>query len=153
MSVFRGTRTDRKLRRSRWVGTLMTAAVAALAGCRGSDSLPAYQVYQVEGKVLLADGKPLNGGWIYFVPKGDLPVTPSGVIGTDGTFSLATGGSGDGAPPGDYKVRVESPQIQQAAGKSRKKPAFPARYTDEDSSGLVVTVRAGSNHLDPILLK
>ena len=153
MNVFRGTRTDRKLQRRRRAGTLMTVAVAALAGCRGSDSLPAYQVYQVDGKVLLADGMPLNGGWIYFVPKGDLPVTPSGEIGTDGTFSLATGGSGDGAPPGDYKVRVESPQLQQAAGKSRKKLAFPTKYTDEDSSGLVVTVRAESNHLDPILLK
>jgi hypothetical protein len=131
----------------------MAAAYAALAGCRGSDSLPSYQVYQVEGKVLLADGKPLGGGWIYFVPKGDLPVTPSGVIGSDGTFSLVTGGSGDGAPPGEYKVRVEAPQFQQAAPKSRKKPIFPVKYKDEDSSGLVITVRAESNRLDPILLK
>ena len=94
-------------------------------------------MYEVKGKVLLADGKPLGGGWIYFVPKGDLPVTPSGVIGPDGTFSLVTGGSGDGAPPGEYKVRIEAPQFQQAVAKTRKKPVVPAKYNDEDSSGLV----------------
>ena len=55
----------------------------------------------------------LSGGWIYFVRKaGDLPVTPSGVIGPDGTFSLVTGGSGEGAPPGEYKVRIEAPPVQ-----------------------------------------
>lgn len=131
----------------------MAAALATLAGCRGSDSLPAYPVYEVKGQVLLGDGKPLDGGWISFVPRGDLPVTPSGEIRPDGTFSLVTGGSGEGAPAGEYKVRVEAPQLQTANPKSRKKPIIPARYADEDSSGLVVTVRAGSNQLEPIRLK
>jgi hypothetical protein len=131
----------------------MAAALATLAGCGRSDSLPSYQVYEVKGTVLLADGKPLGGGWIYFVPKGGLPVTPSAVIGSDGSFSLNTGGSGDGAPAGDYKVRVEAPQFQQAAPKSRKKPIIPQKYNDEDSSGLVITVQAHTNHLDPIVLK
>ena len=89
------------------------AVCAGLAGCGKSDSLPVLEVYDVKGKVLLADGKPLDGGSIYFVSKaGDLPVTPSGVIGPDGTFSLVTGGSGDGAPPGEYKVRIEAPPVQ-----------------------------------------
>jgi hypothetical protein len=131
----------------------MAAVLATLAGCGRSDSLPSYQVYEVKGRVLLADGKPLGGGWISFVPKGDLPVTPSGEIGPDGTFSLVTGGSGDGAPPGEYKVRVEAPQLQQPASRSRKKPVVPTKYTDEDSSGLVITVRAESNRLEPIRLK
>jgi hypothetical protein len=122
----------------------------ALAGCRNSDALPAYQVYNVKGKVLLADGTPLHGGWIYFVPKGDLPVTPSGEIGSDGTFSVVTGGSGEGAPAGEYKLRIETPQFQRA---KTKKPLIPVKYNDEDSSNLVVTVRAEPNQLDPIRLK
>jgi hypothetical protein len=126
---------------------------AGITGCQQSNALPVLQVYEVKGKVLLPDGKPLGGGWIYFVPKGDLPITPSGVIQSDGTFSLVTGGSGEGAPPGDYKIRVEAPQFQQADRKSRKKPLFPVKYNDEDSSGLVVTVRAESNQLEPIRLK
>jgi len=126
---------------------------AGLTGCRGSDSLPSLPVYEVKGKVVLPDGKPLPGGIISFVPKGDLALTPSGVIGPDGTFSLITGGSGEGAPPGDYKVRVETPQFQQPDSKSRKRPLFPPKYTDEDSSGVIITVRAESNHLNPIVLK
>ena len=104
------------------------AVCAGLAGCGKSDSLPVLQVYDVKGKVLLADGKPLSGGWIYFVPQGgDLPVTPSGVIGADGTFSLVTGGSGEGRRPGDYKVRIEAPP-SETDGKSRK-PRFRADTT------------------------
>jgi hypothetical protein len=139
-----------------YIGRLSGVAVAiwvGLAGCRNSGSLPALPVYEVRGTVLLADGKPLEGGWISFVPKGDLPVTPSGAIGSDGTFSLVTGGSGLGAPPGEYKVRIEAPQFEQSASKSKKRPIFPRKYNDEDSSGLVITVRAETNRLGPIRLK
>jgi hypothetical protein len=139
-------------RRSLTTG-LIAAALAATAGCGHSDALPGYPVYEVKGKVLLDDGKPLPGGWISFVPRGDLPITPSAEIHPDGTFSLVTGGSGEGAPAGDYKIRVEAPELQQAAPRARKKPLFPGKYADEDSSGLVVTVRAESNQLEPIRLK
>jgi hypothetical protein len=143
-----------RMDRGRWFRAGIAGLLAAvLAGCGRSDSLPSYQVYEVKGKVLLADGKPLDAGFITFVPKGDLPVTPSGAIGPDGSFSLNTGGSGDGAPAGDYKVRVEAPQLPPAPSKSRKKPSIPQKYTDEDSSGLVITVRAQNNELEPIVLK
>jgi hypothetical protein len=151
MSVFVDTKIDRGRLPARWLSGLIVAVGAGLAGCRGSDSLPAFQVYEVKGQVLLADGKPLRGGWISFVPKGDLPITPSGEIGSDGTFSLVTGGSGEGAPPGEYKVRIEAPQLPAAP--KRRKPPFPTKYTDEDSSGLQITVRAETNQLQPIRLK
>lgn len=131
---------------------LIVAACAGLAGCARSDALPALQVYEVRGKVLLADGKPLSGGSIYFVSKaGDLPVTPAGKIGPDGTFSLVTGGSGEGAPAGSYKVRIEAPSVARV-GKAAKSP-FNERYNDEDSSGVEIVVRAESNQLEPIRLK
>lgn len=153
MVVFSKASTDRRRTRRGWGAILMAAVLTTLAGCGRSDSLPVYQVYEVKGQVLLADGKPLNGGWIYFVPRGDLPVTPSGVIGSDGTFSLSTGGSGEGAPAGDYKIRVETPQLPPPVPRSKKKPVIPVRYNDEDSSGLVITVRADANQLEPIRLK
>jgi len=152
MSVFAVFNAGPKNRLARRSSGLIVVVLVGLAGCRKSDSLPVLQVYEVKGKVLLPDGKPLTGGWIYFVAKGgDLPVTPSGVIGSDGTFSLLTGGSGEGAPPGDYKIRVEAPQLRTSQ-KSRKQP-FPFKYTDEDSSGLIRTVRAEPNQLEPIQLK
>ena len=130
---------------------LLVAIWMVLAGCRNADSLPSLTVYEVKGKVLLADGKPLSSGWVYFVPKGDLTITPSGTIGPDGSFSLITGGSGDGAPPGEYKVRIESTGVHLA--QKSKKRLFPFKYTDEDSSGLVVTVRPEANQLEPFQLK
>jgi hypothetical protein len=145
-------RMDRVRRRSAGLMGLVVAAGTGLAGCGwpGSGSLPAFTVYEVKGKVLLGDGKPLKAGWVYFVPKGDLSVTPSGQIGPDGTFSVVTGGSGEGAPPGDYKLRIEAPQFRASRN---QKPLIPQKYTDEDSSKLVVTVRAESNQLEPIRLK
>jgi hypothetical protein len=130
---------------------LTVAFLAGVTGCSGSDSLPALQVYEVKGKVVLSDGKPLPGGFIYFVPKGDLPLTPSAEISADGSFSVVTGGSGPGAPPGDYKIRVEAPQFGPV--KKGKRPIIPIKYNDEDSSGVVITVRAATNQLDPIVLK
>lgn len=135
--------------RRRWAGVLVALSMAA--GCGHSDSLPKLAVYEVKGQVLLPDGKPLPGGFVYFVPRaGDLPLTPSGEIGPDGTFTVVTGGSGEGAPAGEYKLRIETPQLRAARN---KKPLIPPRYQDEDSSGLVVTVRAEANHLDPIRLR
>jgi hypothetical protein len=150
MPTLARTRDARGIRRLRWTGGLVLAASAALAGCSRSDALPTYQVYDVKGKVLLADGTPLSGGLITFVPKGELPVAPSGEIGPDGTFSIVTGGSGQGAPAGEYKVRIETPQIPRV---KNKKPLVPPKYNDEDSSDLAVTVRAESNQLDPIRLR
>jgi hypothetical protein len=132
-------------------GGVLVAVWAGVSGCSNSQALPVLTVYEVKGKVLLADGKPLADGWIYFVPKGDLTVTPSGRIGTDGSFSINTGGSGEGAPAGDYKIRVESP-LYQAAQKA-KKPLYPFKYTDEDSSGIVITVKPAANQLEPLVLK
>jgi hypothetical protein len=137
----------------RWAGGPMAAALIALAGCGQSDRLPSYQVYEVKGRVLLADGKPLGGGFVTLVPKGDLPISPGAEIRPDGTFSVVTGGSGEGAPSGDYKVRVEAPQLPPASPRSRKRPAVPVKYTDEDSSGLIITVKAEANQLAPIVLK
>jgi hypothetical protein len=135
------------------LSVLLLTAWAGLPGCGRSDKLPALTVYEVKGKVVLANGQPLRGGFISFVPKGDLPVVPSGTIGSDGTFSIVTGGSGEGAPTGDYKVRVESPEFERVGTKSKKPLLFPLKYTDEDSSGLVITVRPEANHLEPIVLK
>jgi hypothetical protein len=143
---------NRRRRRAGLLAVLAASVAAGAIGCGGS-GLPCLPVYRVTGKVLLADGKPLPGGFISFVPKNGLPLTPSASIGPDGTFSVVTGGSGEGAPAGEYKVRVESPEFQRADPRSRKRALIPPKYTDEDSSGLIITVRAESNRLDPILLK
>jgi hypothetical protein len=131
--------------------------MAALAGCGDRAGAPQrVTVYEVKGTVLLADGKPLKGGHIYFVPQ-DGALTSEGKIGPDGIFSLVTGNSGDGAPSGDFKVRIEPEDPSLLPGptpsaRTRRLP-FPQKYLDEDSSGLKVTVKAEANRLEPFRLK
>ena len=128
-----------------------------MIGCDDGSSAPTNaRVYEVRGKVLLPSGKPLNGGHIYFVSK-DGPLSPEATIAPDGSFSLISGPSGEGAPPGNYKVRVEPAdpsQITTRLPTSRRKALpFPSKYLDEDSSGLNVAIKAQPNHLEPFLLK
>ena len=79
-------------------------------------------VYPVTGKVLLADGKPLTTGRVEFIPvKGGMPA--AGDIGPDGSFSLKTGNGQEGAPAGDYKVRLEPTTL--SAKKAGKALSFP----------------------------
>jgi hypothetical protein len=151
MVSLQNVKTEGRGIHARGFTSLVVAVAAGLAGCSNSGSLPHLQVYEVKGTVVLADGKPLTTGLVSFVPIGDLPITPSATIGSDGSFSLVTGGSGEGAPSGDYKVRIEAPGLRLDS--KSKKPAFPSKYTDEDSSGLVVTVLPKANELPPFRLK
>jgi hypothetical protein len=143
-----------------WLG-LGLGLLAEVAGCGDSSGAPpVLTVYEVKGKVLLADGKPLDAGRIYFVHANGA-TTSDGKIGADGSFSLATGNSGEGAPAGDYRVRIEpdDPSLLAAAAPGRpraakgKKLPFDTKYLDEDSSGLKVVVKAGSNVLEPFRLR
>ena len=83
--------------------------------------------------MLLSNGKPLSAGLVKFVSAdGTLPEV-SGEIQPDGGFAITTRNPGDGAAPGKYKVRIE-PVGRKDPRKSRL--SFPAKYVDEDSSGL-----------------
>jgi hypothetical protein len=132
------------------------AVVAGVAGCGDGSGAPVVAVYEVRGQVLRADGKPLGGGHIDFVSR-DGAMTSEGVIGRDGTFSLATGPSGEGAPPGDYKVRVlpDDPSLltpRRGPARGKKLPFHP-RYLDEDTSGLTARVEPRANLLEPFRLR
>jgi hypothetical protein len=125
---------------------------AGLLGCE--EARPALgPLYEVKGKVELPDGKSLSGGQVYFV-RADGGSSSLGKVGSDGTFALTTAGSG-GAPPGDYKIRVEPEDLSTLPGKRKagKKLAFPAKYLDEDSSELKVTIKAEANQLETFRLK
>lgn len=135
-----------------WPGLV---SLAAFAGCADRDAAPTATVYPVKGRIVLADGRPLSGGRVVFVSTSQL-VSASGSIGPDGSFALASGGSGEGAPPGEYKVRIE-PDTAALARTSHRRTGrsalpFATRYTDEDSSTLVATVRAEPNDLEPFRL-
>ncbi|MDB5353014.1 MAG: hypothetical protein JWN86_4261 [Planctomycetota bacterium] len=145
----------RETKKASWrtvLGAGAALGLLGLAGCSKAGSGSIGTTYEVKGQVLLADGSPLKQGRVAFVPTDPATVPASGEIGPDGQFSLTTKTPDDGALPGEYKVRIE-PAALGVDPKKAKKPPYPIKYIDEDSSTLVITVRAEPNRLEPIRLK
>lgn len=107
-------------------------------GCGSSGSTTT-----VAGKIT-HDGQPVTTGLINFMVEGGRPL--GGGIGPDGGFSFDL-------PPGDYKVRIDSPP-PLAPGSVEGQPAAPAgkplvgqvppKFANYETSGLTLTVGADS---------
>jgi hypothetical protein len=95
-------------RRCLALGGIAAALMLAGSGC-GSG---AAKLYKVSGKVTL-DGKPVSHATVEFEPVdpagGQKPA--SGQTGEDGTFTLTTNTSGDGAAAGKYKVAIKKLKV------------------------------------------
>jgi hypothetical protein len=130
---------------------------AALIGCGvGGFDPTAEKVYPVKGQVLLASGKPLTSGKVTLLPKSGLGLSSSGEIGSDGSFTLKASDGREGAPAGEYKVRIEPAGSIASKKTGRVDPRlipFPTKYMDEDGdTGLTATVKTESTQLQPFKL-
>jgi hypothetical protein len=122
--------------------------IATSAGCsRSTSSGPASDVRKtapVQGTVTLND-KPVTGGVVTFSPiatgAGAVHAgkAASGEIKEDGTYSLSTYSTGDGAIPGPHKVSVGAVD-----------PAKPINGAVEPD--LTADVKEGSNTVDITLI-
>ncbi|MGD9723489.1 MAG: hypothetical protein AB7O59_19595 [Pirellulales bacterium] len=77
-------------------------------GCGASRLPDRQQVVPVQGSVVL-NGKPLAGAVVTFLPQGTSnprALRSNGRVGNDGSFSLPTYVTADGAPPGEYVVTI-----------------------------------------------
>lgn len=92
------------------------------------------------------DGKPLTGGGVMFQPKSGRGAI--GEIGPDGTYSLRTYGSNDGASIGLHQVAVlgGAPANEEEA-KSFKPLQIPSHYSGAESSGLAFEVKPGVDNV------
>ena len=144
---------DRKNRvRAGNLAWLVVLAGVGMSGCGGA-GFGGGADYPVKGRVLLADGKPLNSGRVVFVSD-ETALSHGGAIGPDGSFELKQG-LREGAPAGNYKIRVdvEESHVRQGKKKSSSLP-FPAKYADEDASKLTAAVKAsGENFFEFKLTK
>lgn len=120
-----------------------------VVGCsRGPEIAP------VKGKVLY-NGQPLKFGGVMFQPEAGQPAR--GEIQPDGTFTLTTNRFGDGATVGRNRVRVACNEAQDRStdeGDGERplgKLLIPRRYTDIDTSGIVVEVKRREN--DNVLIE
>jgi hypothetical protein len=99
-------------RPARWLVLALALVLSgALAGgCGGGPGKP----IKVSGKVKWADGNPVVGATVSFMPTREGGREANGFTGEDGSFDLTTFNSGDGALPGDYKVLVTRPKTTEA---------------------------------------
>ncbi len=150
----------KNVRRLHWrAGVLFLAIVGIIfAGCSSSSRPPTYRV---TGTVTLK-GKAVDGAVVTFVPAGTEGEAASAITDANGHYALTTWEAGDGARPGEYRVKV-SKQEQQAVDPSKlvqnlsyeeeqkiyvesKKAAppakrlIPSKYEDDQTSGLTHTV-------------
>jgi len=133
---------------------LVTVGIV-VTGCSNSSRPPTYPV---TGTVTL-HGKPVAGAVITFVPTGTDGEAASAITDSEGKYALTTWQAGDGARPGEYRVKV-SKQDQQTVDSSKmvknlsieeeqkiyvenKKPPppakslIPSKYQDDQTSGLI----------------
>jgi hypothetical protein len=134
------------------LGVALTAGlVLSLAGCGGEPSpvLPKQALFPVKGSVVTADGKPLTEGKVDLIPMKPDSRGATGKVQPDGTFTLTCAGE-DGCPEGEFKVAINSDLT--VPGTKPLKTVVPFEYNDEDSSGLKVTIKPGTNDLPPFKL-
>lgn len=144
-------RQTRWLRRLGWANTaLFLVGLLALAGCGGGGAPTA----PVSGKVTYK-GQAVKGGSFTFIPVADkgnaTPGKPAaGVVQPDGTYSLGTYGTSDGAVLGRHKVSYSAPVMELPPGKELKPgespPASP--YDKLAPKQEEVEVKSGSNTID-----
>jgi hypothetical protein len=131
--------------------------LALLVGCSDNSGAAKIPVYPVKGKVLLPDDKPLTSGSVEFVGAKGVMASVMGKLGSDGAFTLGSPETREGAPAGEYVVRIipdSSSYVATNKGKAvdRQHLPYSPKYLDETSSGLTAVIKEGDNQLEPFRL-
>lgn len=142
----------RRERFPRTVGTLQVVSLTCLLlsaiGCGGEDWQA--DTYPARGSISI-NGEPPEGAVVELHATGEQPdlrhSRPWGVVDQQGEFTLSTYRTGDGAPPGEYRVTVRwPPDVSQPSLADR----LNGRYNDPQSSEFLVTIDEGDNELAKI---
>jgi len=126
-----------------WVAALL---VLVLAGCQPKGHGTAI----VRGKITYK-GKPVPNGTINFIPANSGP-SAMGNIQPDGSYTLTTYKSGDGAVIGEHKVFIVAMEdLGNRLPEQRTPlppPIVPVKYTSLATSDLKATVENKENTID-----
>ncbi len=131
--------------------------LAALAGCGSSQSNDRLPVFPAVGK-LVYDGRPLAGAFVVLHPKsaanGKTAPRPHAQAAADGSFTLTSYESSDGAPAGNYTVTVELRPLVKHGGDITAGPnTLPPKYSRAETSPLIVQIAEGRNDLSELRIK
>ncbi|WP_254511627.1 transthyretin-like family protein [Anatilimnocola floriformis] len=135
-------------------GSLALLFVVALsAGCSKSDRVA---VHPVEGQ-LSWNGQPLANAFVVLHPQDKSnPKLLAARAQTDaeGKFQLTTYDQADGAAAGEYQVTVEYFRPVNNGGSFVPGPnVLPAKLARPETSEITVSVAAGKNTLQPIVVR
>ncbi len=121
---------------------ILCGSVIVAAGC--GDNYP--RRYPVSGFVKFPDGSPVMTGTVEVGIPGS-QWTASGKIARDGSFTLGTVNTGDGAILGEHKVIVRQIIVNYlpAAGGHDHGKLVDLKYSDYKTSPLVLTVTEDGN--------
>jgi hypothetical protein len=129
--------------------------VFLLTGCRGNSDRP--PLGRVSGKVTY-NGKPVTAGSVIFTPAngGSGGHVATGHIESDGSYTLTTFDTGDGAVLGQHVVTVESREKLDGPPMDKQgrityvppKMTVPSKYTNPEKTPLRYTVEAGGKTID-----
>ncbi|MFO0956749.1 MAG: hypothetical protein U0800_04685 [Isosphaeraceae bacterium] len=132
-----------------WSKRLIAVALGAMAGCSGGKA--GTPTFPVEGRVEY-QGKAATGAFVVFHPTQEQggEVRPTGKVGEDGKFQLTSFDDLDGAPAGEYAVTVEWYKLVNKGSDWQRGPnVIPPKYGKADTTPIRVTIREGSNTLEP----
>jgi hypothetical protein len=133
------------IQRRHFVALLLGVAVVSLTGCGNNKK----KTNIVRGKVTF-NGKEVPNGTITFFPENG--PTASGEIQPDGSYTLTTFKTGDGAIEGAYKVVIVAMQDQSNRLPEDRNPLpatiVPDKYTSIATTDLRAEVKAGENTFD-----
>ena len=133
------------LRRCLWLALIVTAILPS--ACSRSTRKP---VFPAKGQLLI-NGRPAAGATVFFNPVESDPdaIAPYGVTDANGTFTLTTYLTFDGAPAGEYVVTVRAPGPPQRADEDQGPDRLKGRYNDVKTSKLRATIEKKPNVLEP----
>jgi hypothetical protein len=143
-----------QLARRRLRPLICAPLIGLLCGCGSSQSGDRVPVFPASGR-LVSDGQPLAGAYIVLHPKGadagHAAPRPHGQAAADGTFSLTSYETNDGAPAGDYTLTVELRPLVKNGGDFTAGPnILPAKYSRAKTSPVTVNITQGRNELAEI---
>jgi hypothetical protein len=120
----------------------MLLVALGLSACSGG-TVPLKPVYPVSGKVFYRQ-QPAPGAVVTFAPAKDPDAKewptgyPHAEVQADGSFKVATYGTDDGAPAGEYTVTI----VWIAGERDREYDKFKGRYANQQKSKFKVEVKA-----------
>jgi hypothetical protein len=141
----------------RWSLLIGLPLFVGLAGCGSSQNGDRLPVFPASGK-LVYDGRPLDGAFVVLHPKGAAngraAPRPHAQASADGSFTLTSYESNDGAPAGDYTMTVELRSLVKHGGDVTAGPnTLPAKYSRVDTSPVAVQIAEGTNQLPEVQIR